>query len=56
LIEQQLNELQAVTTASNFYSQSAPVVEQKLQELAALQQQLENCFERWAELEDMQQE
>lgn len=56
LIEGKLTELQAVTTASDFYSQTAAVVEQKLQELAALQQQLDDCFERWAELEDMQQE
>jgi len=56
VIEKQLNELQAVTTANDFYSQAATVVEQKLQELAKLQQQLDDCFERWAELEDMQQE
>jgi len=56
VIEKQLNELQAVTTANDFYSQTAAVVEQKLQELAKLQQQLDDCFERWAELEDMQQE
>jgi len=56
LIEKQLSELQAITTASNFYSQTAAVVEQKLQELAKVQQQLDDCFERWAELEDMQQE
>lgn len=56
LIEKQLNELQAITTASDFYSQTAVVVELKLQELAKVQQQLDDCFERWAELEDMQQE
>jgi ATP-binding cassette subfamily F protein uup len=56
LIEKQLNELQTVTTASDFYSQTAAMVEQKLQELAKVQQQLDDCFERWAELEDMQQE
>ncbi|HEY0893915.1 MAG TPA: ATP-binding cassette domain-containing protein, partial [Cellvibrio sp.] len=56
LIEKQLNELQSITTASDFYSQTAVVVEQKLQELAKVQQQLDDCFERWAELEDMQQE
>lgn len=56
LLERQLNELQGVTTASNFYSQAAAVVEQKLQELVKVQQQLDDCFERWAALEDMQQE
>jgi len=56
LLEKQMADLQGVTTASDFYSQTATVVEQKLQELAKVQQQLDDCFERWAELEDMQQE
>lgn len=55
-IEKQLNELHTITNASDFYTQPPAVVEQKLQELAATQQQLDDCFERWAELEDMQQE
>ncbi len=55
-LEQQLESLQAETNAADFYSQSAAVVEKKLQELAQAQQQLDDCFERWAELEDMQQE
>ena len=56
LLEQQLSELQVVTSASDFYSKSPDLVEKKLQELAGVQQQLDDCFERWAELEDMQQE
>ncbi len=55
-LEQLLESLQAETNAADFYSQSAAVVEKKLQELARVQQQLDDCFERWAELEDMQQE
>lgn len=55
-LEGQLGRLQEETTAADFYSQSATVVEKKLQELAQVQQQLDDCFERWAELEDMQQE
>jgi ATP-binding cassette subfamily F protein uup len=55
-LEKQLEVLQRVTTAGDFYNQSPAVVEQKLQELAQVQQRLEDCFERWAELEDMQQE
>ena len=51
-----LSWLAAITSAADFYSQPAATVEQKLQELAAAQQQLDECFERWAELEDMQQE
>lgn len=56
LIETKLNALQTAVAANDFYSQSPAVVEQKLQELAQVQQQLDDCFERWAELEDMQQE
>ena len=55
-LEAQLNGLQAEAGASDFYSQSPSVVEQKLQALAQVQLQLDECFERWAELEDMQQE
>lgn len=55
-LELKLETLQAATNAGDFYSQSASVVERKLQELAQIQQELDGCFERWAELEDMQQE
>lgn len=55
-LESSVEALAAITSASDFYSQPAAVVEQKLQELAAAQKQLDDCFERWAELEDMQQE
>lgn len=54
--ETKVEALAAITSAADFYSQPAATVEQKLQELAAAQQQLDECFERWAELEDMQQE
>ncbi|MEN0037502.1 MAG: ATP-binding cassette domain-containing protein [Cellvibrio sp.] len=55
-LEKQLEALQAVTNAADFYSQSSSTVEKKLQELTQVQQQLDDCFDRWAELEDMQQE
>ncbi|EIK44979.1 ABC transporter, ATP-binding protein [Cellvibrio sp. BR] len=55
-LESSVEALAAITSASDFYSQPAAVVEQKLQELATAQKQLDDCFERWAELEDMQQE
>jgi ATP-binding cassette subfamily F protein uup len=55
-LEHQLESLQATTAAPDFYSRPAAEVEKKLQELAQVQQQLDDCFERWAELEDMQQE
>jgi ATP-binding cassette subfamily F protein uup len=55
-LEAKVESLAAITGAPDFYSQPAASVEQKLQELASVQQQLDTCFERWAELEDMQQE
>ena len=55
-LETHLNCLQIETAASDFYNQTAAAVENKLQELAQVQQELDGCFERWAELEDMQQE
>ncbi|RYZ88186.1 MAG: ABC transporter ATP-binding protein, partial [Moraxellaceae bacterium] len=44
-----------VVSASGFYSQTPTVVDEKLQALAKMEQELEVCFERWAELEDLQQ-
>jgi len=55
-LEIQLTQLQTEAGASNFYEQAPAVVETKLQELAKAQLALDTCFERWAELEDMQQE
>ena len=54
-LEARQNELQAQAGAADFYSQPAKTVEEKLQLLAQVEQELENCFNRWAELEDMQQ-
>lgn len=53
-LEQQLGELQEVVSAPEFYQNTPDLVEQQLQALAQVEQQLESCFERWAELEDMQ--
>ena len=55
-IERELEVLNSEMAGADFYLQPAATVEKKLQQLARLQQQLDNCFERWAELEDMQQE
>lgn len=54
-LELQLSHLQKEAGASDFYSQSPKVVEDKLQKLALVEQELETCFERWAELENLQQ-
>jgi ATP-binding cassette subfamily F protein uup len=53
-LEQQLGELQKTVSASEFYQNAPDLVEQQLQALAETEQQLESCFERWAELEDLQ--
>jgi len=54
-LEQQVEAMKAVVGAADFYSQMPKVIEEKLQALAQLEMDLEACFERWAELEDMQQ-
>jgi ABC transport system ATP-binding/permease protein len=54
-LEQRLSALQDEAGATDFYSQPPKAVEEKLQLLAQVEQELENCFERWAELENMQQ-
>ncbi len=53
-LEQQLGELQKTVSAPEFYQNAPDLVEQQLQALAETEQQLESCFERWAELEDLQ--
>lgn len=54
-VEQALAALKAQIAAADFYQQAPKFIEEKLQLLAQTELQLENCFERWAELEDMQQ-
>ena len=54
-LETQLEAVQAEVNAADFYAQASTQVEAKLLQLAQLQQQLDECFERWAELEDQQQ-
>ena len=53
-LESELNKLHMDVADSSFYAQAAADVDTKLQYLAAIQQKLDACFERWAELEDMQ--
>ncbi len=55
LLEQQVEAMKAVVGAADFYSQAPKVIEEKLQSLTQAEMDLEACFERWAELEDMQQ-
>ena len=47
--------MKAVVGGADFYSQAPKVIEEKLQAFAQVEMDLEACFERWAELEDMQQ-
>ncbi|MES2676388.1 MAG: ATP-binding cassette domain-containing protein [Pseudomonadota bacterium] len=55
VVEQKITELKKEISATDFYSQVLKVREEKLQVLAQAELQLENYFERWAELENMQQ-
>lgn len=54
-LEQQQLELQKHVSAPDFFSQGASIVDEKMQQIAKVEAELESCFERWAELEDMQQ-
>lgn len=54
-LEQDLAALQAQAGQANFYSGPADEIEAHAKKMSALEQELEACFERWAELEDMQQ-
>lgn len=54
-LEHLVEKLNSKTLAGDFYSQEKSVVEAVLAELASTQVELETCFDRWAELEDMQQ-
>lgn len=53
-LEQKLANQQQTTSAADFYSQAPKFVEEQLRILAELEHQLNECFDRWAELEDMQ--
>jgi ABC transport system ATP-binding/permease protein len=53
-LENTLAALETETTAADFYQQSKAVIDKKLHELTQAQKLLDSCFERWAELEDMQ--
>ncbi len=53
-LEGELTLLQQAAGAADFYSRPKGDVEATLSQLTAVQLQLDSCFERWAELEDMQ--
>ena len=52
-IENSIAELQQVVSQPDFYSQDHELVQGKLKELADTEVQLEQCVERWSELEIM---
>lgn len=54
-LEAEVEQLNAQTSAPDFYQKPKDELDSVLGELAAKQQELEECFDRWAELEDMQQ-
>jgi ATP-binding cassette subfamily F protein uup len=53
-LEVQQAELEAEVNAPDFYQQPQSHIDQRLALLAKISAELEACFERWAELEDMQ--
>ena len=53
-LEQQLEELNEVTTAADFYTGDQEKVQATLAKLSETEQALEDAMERWVELEEMQ--
>jgi len=51
-LEQQIAELEAKVGAADFYQGDHTETQSVLDQLNSAQQELEGCFERWAELED----
>jgi len=54
-LERSVADLQATLAAPGFYEQDATIVQGKLQELAATEQQLEARIDRWGELESLRE-
>jgi len=54
-VEAQIEQLQAETTAIDFYQQDHEKVAAKLAQLTSQEQQLESLMERWVELEALQE-
>ncbi|UTF60949.1 ATP-binding cassette domain-containing protein [Gilvimarinus sp. DA14] len=52
-LETELEALQATASGDAFYSGDPVAIEAHMQSMAATQEALDNCYERWAELEDM---
>ncbi|MBF0265841.1 MAG: ATP-binding cassette domain-containing protein [Gammaproteobacteria bacterium] len=50
-LEQQQEKLEKEIAAPDFYQQEHTITEKKLSELSSVQEQLEQCFIRWEELE-----
>lgn len=53
-LESELAEVQAEVSSHDFYQRDHADVQERLAHLQGLQEQLDQCLERWAELEDMQ--
>lgn len=52
-LEQELEALQTIVSAPDFYSQEQKIVNENLQALSDKEAELESCFERWEELESL---
>lgn len=53
-LEANLERLNEITSAADFYSQESQTVQQTLEQLAQAEAKLEEAMERWVELEEMQ--
>ena len=54
-IETSIAALQKIVAAPDFYTRDAELVQQKLHELSEIEALLEQCIERWGELETLQE-
>ncbi|MFA5631930.1 MAG: ATP-binding cassette domain-containing protein [Porticoccaceae bacterium] len=50
-LEKKISDLEARMSQPDFYQQEKPLVDEALKALAEHQQELDDCFERWAELD-----
>ena len=54
-LEAKITAMQAIIAAPDFYTQDAELVQQKLRELGAAEEELERHIERWGELETLKE-
>jgi len=53
-LEQRQNDLEALMAAADFYQREHKEVQDVIEQLAAVNEEMEKAFERWAELEEVE--